>query len=172
MIISSSKVSSLIREKVALIKAFDRKEVTETEFKSKFLELENAIKAENEILIRKERLSVAKEIEKPKGMLSASKITKEEGDMAEEKKAVEVKAEKPKKEKKPSNCGLILKALCRKSTKDLEGVVRYVKENNPDVIEKNIKGQAASIIKMVKAGNKRFANYSWDEASFLMTEKA
>jgi septal ring factor EnvC (AmiA/AmiB activator) len=179
--IFNDEVNGIIRKKIELIRQHDTHQIEEEEYLKKLGEYDLLIKEKNRKMVEASVLAENDKYEKRKAeqerlahlnTTMPNKIKMEAPNMADEKK-VEVKAEKPKKESKRtnSNAALIIKALTMKSTKTLDDVVKKVVEWNPNAIEKNIKGQTSSIIKMIKSGHKRFLKYAWDEGSFSVTEK-
>jgi hypothetical protein len=176
--ISNQKINGLIREKYALIRALDNHIITDEEYKSQVLLIDKNIQEEHNKIMKQNELYRDEQYEKLKAaqdkiyeqntILNQGKLKQEEKHMAEDKAE---KAEKPKKEKKISNASLIIKALHLKSTKNVDGVVRKVLEWNPDLVDKAVKAQAVSIIKMVKANHPRFKAFVWDEASFSLSDK-
>ena len=77
-----------------------------------------------------------------------------------------------KKPKADSYTMLIVRALCSKSLINMDKVVDKVDEWKPGRDKKRIRGQANTIIGLVKNGNgaKRWKNYTWDETQFLLTD--
>ncbi len=67
---------------------------------------------------------------------------------------------------------LIIKGLMSKGVKTIEALADYVEEKKPGRDKKLIITQAKTIIYLVKSQKpKRWEQYSWDEGSFLLTEK-
>jgi hypothetical protein len=186
--ITSDKINKYLSEKFALIFKHDRREITDEAYVKKFNELEKNIQTEQERLINDyqsheaERFSDLKKKQddlRDQNLMIIKKeakqiINKEENNMADEKKVDTPKAEKVKKvvnKRADSIAATILDVLSQKGTKNVDNAVKRVMEKKPDAVAKNIKGQIGSIIKLVKAGNKRFCTYTWDEAAYLMTKK-
>ena len=159
--ISNSELSAMQREKHDLIRTFDKKIITEEEFNQKFNELEKRINEKIRLLLD----NVSNEIKK---------IETEENKMAEEKnieKKCDVKEKKERKVKEDTYASVIAKVLAMKSIKNIEAATAKVLEIKPGRDEKHTVSQIKGIIKLVKDQKKRWANYTWDEATFQLTEK-
>jgi len=153
--IENKEINKLRFMEHSLVRKYDRGELEEAEYM-------NAIKEiRNRILIMTHQLVKTDEVEK-----NTEEIIMEEETKVEEKKVP--------KEKKVSYAKLILKALEIKTTKSIEDVVVKVVEWNPDGGRepKSIARQVKSTIHLLKQQKEaRWQKYTWDEASFLLTEK-
>lgn len=149
------EMEKLLKERHKLVYDFNTKTITKEEYDKKFNEFNSLINERCEIILKEIR-NTKNNI--PKSLGETVNKQTEETKMEEEVKV--------KKSRENSNAQLILNALQLKGTKTIDDVVKYVLSKKPEQKEKNVKGQGLSIIKMIKAKHKRFAKYTWDEATF------
>jgi hypothetical protein len=167
-------LSDLQRQKHALIRQLDRKEISEEEYDKLMNPLNEKIEGEIKKILNKDNqittsilTSLVIEPEQNQAIQPENKINEEESNMAEEKEV--------KKEKGDSYTQLIMKALMMKSLKTIEAVADKVLEWKPGRDIKNVKSQIHSIVGLVKKQDpkqaKRWLNYEWKEDEYLLVQK-
>jgi len=168
MLIEDEEVKKLCRLRQINVRQFDRKEITEEEFKRK----------DREYFLRTKELSDAYIKQKEKEFedlrrkrLEGSKMPEGE-EVVENKEVVEKevkekKAGKPRGPKPNSYAALILKVLQMKTVKSLAQAAETVNEKKPGRDIAKIKAQISAMIREVKNGKKK--GYTWDAEEYLLT---
>jgi len=149
MIVNNNEYKTLIEKEINICLKENEGLISTDEY----IDAINEIKKEKELLLKQliEDISVVKEPKVEKELISMKTETT--------------------KEKKPSNTNLIIKALSMKTIKNIDAAFSKVKSEKPEVEEKGIKAQIKTVIKRVKAGEPRWAKYTWNEAEYLLEEK-
>lgn len=152
------QINIICQQQHILYRKFDRKEISEEEFKEQITKLDTERKILSEqisIELKKqtmERLEKMPEIETKK-----------------EKKTVKTTSDA--KPKKVSRVSVILDALQLKSVKNMEQAVDKVLEKLPGDDKKKVASQISLTIAMVKKGKGSLAKYNWNETDFTLTPK-
>jgi hypothetical protein len=157
MKVYDSDVNDMKREEHILIRALDKKEITELEFTEKVVPLRQKILDKVKSLIENINNNQSKEV-------------------------VDTMAEKTKQETKEKKVGVksransvasaIAETLMRKGVRNMDQAMEEVKRLKPEVATKGLKNKISVIIRETKDGKGRWKNYTWDEANFLLTPKA
>jgi len=157
MTTSDKELNDLVYRKHYLIKALDKKEITQEEYNEKYPKIVSEIETKIRQLYDERKQEIKTQ-------------TEEEIKMPEEKLD---KVKKPGKQASTNSyTGLIIKGLKMKSLKDVDAVVEKVNEWKPGRELTKIKTQTKTIIGLVKKqAPARWTKYSWDEEAFLLTEK-
>lgn len=175
MKINDKHIKDLVKKRIALIKEQDKLSASEENKKN---ELAEQIFMLNKEINERTLMLIKNKQEEKKMDQDEKKDVEEKKDAQEEKKEETPKSTpntEPAKEakgRKGSSAELIIRALMRKTIKNVDQAVEYVKEQKPDRKETNIKAQINTIIKLVDAGEKpRWQKYSWNKDEFLLVEK-
>ena len=183
--INNDEINKLVKNKRELLFLNENKKISDNDYLRKVTEidmeldvlrekciLEGQAQQEQNILNQENKLK--KEMNHMDNVLSniddKKEVNKKINNSKENKMAKE-KTVKEVKEKKVSMCSLILKALSLKTIKTVDAVVEKVIEQAPNADKAKLTVTTKNIIHQVKKGNTRFKKYSWDEESFLLTEK-
>ena len=158
MTTSDKEINDLTYRKQNLIRALDRKEISQEEYNEKYPKVISEIE------------SIMRQLHNEQKQEKIKQETQEENKMPEEKLD---KLKKPGKQASTNSyTGLILKALQMKSIKDVDAAVEKVNEWKPGRELAKIKTQTKTIIGLVKKQSPaRWTKYSWDEEAFLLTDK-
>ena len=169
----NEELSTLQRKKHVLLRQLDRKEITQEEFNSQILPITTQIEEKINKLLNKESKTIVIEITNNQALVQNqaiqpdNKTSEEELEMVEEKKG-----DKPKLE---SYTQLIIRALMIKSLKNVDAVAEKVLEWRPGRDIKHVRSQIHSIIGLVKKQDpkqaKRWLNYEWKDAEYLLVQK-
>lgn len=153
MKISDSDVNDLKFEEHRLIRAFDKKEITESEFEEKVQPLRLKIMERVKLLIEK---------------FNNNQPTEVESKMAEK-----VKEEKVPKIRSKTNslASAVAEVLMRKTVKNVDAAVAELKKTHPGEKDSALKAKIGTIIRETKLGKGRWRNYTWDDSSYQLTSK-
>ena len=98
-----------------------------------------------------------------------------DGEQTTEQTEQAVPVEEPKKPgrkvRADTYASVIGKVLMQKGVADMDAAVAKVDELKPGREKAKNITQIKTIIRLAKAGKGRWANYTWDDATFLLAEK-
>lgn len=159
----SNEVNALHQQRHILMRTFERKEITEDEFNSQIIILEEKIREINTGTYSLLNDKLRKQDEEMK-IRRIEKMAEEK--VKKEKTATERKARGPKKD---SYASVILEVLQLKSVKTMDVAVDKVLEKKPGRDKAKVKSQMAVMINEVKKGKK--PAYTWDADNFQLNVK-
>ena len=166
--INSEELKQLLSQRTILIKQYNNKLIMKEDFDTKLSELD---KKRTEIL-NKYLEGLKNPIKDGNNIILNKQLNTEEPKMAEDTSAP-VKKEKKIKEAKPkrdTRAKHIIAALQMKSVKNVDDVVKYVKQQRPADPDSKIKSQTKVIIKEIIAKKRPvYETATWDQEKFLLT---
>lgn len=156
MIVDDKELCQLNKDRHNLMREREKRVITKSEFNKRMAPIQSRI---NQLV----KQIIDKEDEKIR--------TEEVQKMTEQTESAPAEKKKPGRKISPDTfASVIAKVLMQKGIKNIDDAVKKVGELKPGRDEAKTKTQIKTVIRLVKNGKGRWAKYTWNPETFLLTE--